>query len=873
MKLKIDQQIFKMFPELKLGVIVIKSFDNSRRNSAVESLLRGVCAQRVHEFEEKELSGERVVQTWSAAFAKFGVNPKKFPPSIVALLKRVKSKKELPHINALVDLYNYFSLKHLLPIGGEDLDWLCGDLNLTFTKGKEAFRPIGEIDVEEAQANEIAYMDEGGITCRYFNYRECERTKFTEKTVNAALIIEDLSNMHMDKFGKVLEEIQAAVKKYLGGRSETYVLNEEYPSLEFGIQGRKTADDSKVPKQEKAHFLAVKNVKKPSSKKRKKAQKIQTLPFDFDSGKPNESPAVLKTFDDSLLINKIKSLLEVALARSFPQAPVSVSVEYPSSKDHGDYASNIALHLAKTLSLPPKDVAEKIVESLDKEDLIEKVEIAGPGFINFFVTQSTLDDEIEKILKEKEKYGSSLIGKEKTIVLDYSSPNIAKPLGAHHLLTTIIGQSLYNLYKFLGFNTQAVNHIGDWGTQFGKLICAYKKWGNKEEIEKDPIKGLLGLYVKFHAEAEKTPELEDEARHEFKIFEEGDKENRKLWQWFVEESLKDIEKTYDFLGGIHFDHVQGESFYEDKLEDILEEGKKRGVFVRGEEDAFVVKYDEEEIAPFVVQKKDGATLYSTRDFAALKYRINTWHPVKIIYVVDIAQTMHFKQLFKAAERFSWYHGEGVHVWFGRMHMKDGKASTRTGNVVLLDDLLAEAINRSKAIIEAKNPDLQNKEHAAHVIGVGAVKYNILSQNRTTDITFDWDKMLSLEANSSPYLQYAYTRAKSILRKAKNEEKNEEKDSNSFPDPSDAEEKSRKLTRIFLKFPEIIAVSAEEYRPNILTNYLYELAGEFNSFYNSVPVLRAENSETKEKRLKIIEAFSRIIKNGLRLLGIEVVEEM
>jgi arginyl-tRNA synthetase len=569
---------------------------------------------------------------------------------------------------------------------------------------------------------------------------------------------------------------------------------------------------------------------------------------------------------DDLLKAKLGKIVERAVMVSFPKIlnPV-VKIEYPSSRENGDYACNIAMQLSKELKKNPREIAEQIIKNIDKTDF--EVEIAGPGFINFYIKEGILKDELRKILKEKDGYGKREISKEKTIVLDYSSPNIAKPLGVHHLLTTVIGQALYNIFTEIGFNCQGINHIGDWGTQFGKLIYAYRKWGDKKTVEKAPIDELLKLYVKFHDEAEKDPKIEDEGRAEFLKFEEGDKENRKLWKWFVEESLKEIEKTYEKLGGIHFDHVQGESFYEDKMEEIIKDGKERKVFVKGEEGAYVVRYDDPNIAPFVVQKKDGATLYSTRDFATLKYRIGEWHPLRILYVVDLAQSLHFKQLFTASKRFPWYHGEGVHVNFGRMHMKSGKMSTRKGNVVLLDEVIDEAVKRSLAIVNEKSPDLGEKEKVAHVIGVGAIKYSILSQNRTTDITFDWDKMLSLDGNSAPYLQYTYARARSILRKREEEIEGDRKDGDGVPG------KIQAVLRLFPKYRESLNFAAQEYKPNILCAYLYDLAQDFNSFYNVVPVLKAENKNDRNFRLKVVEATSQILKNGLKVLGIEVVEEM
>ncbi len=861
MKFQIDRKIFEQNPDLKIGAILIKGMDNSKRVSSVESLLRGVCAQREKEFKDKDVFEHPMVKAWCQAYGRFGVNPQKYPPSIAALLKRVKSGKQLTHINVLVDLYNYFSMKYLLPIGGEDIDWLCGDLNLTFTKGNEPFRPIGSIEVDMAKEGEGAYMDDAGITCRYWNYRECERTKFTNKTVNAVLFVEDLSKIHIDEFGSMLNEMQQTISKYIGGQIETYILNDESNTLELGVQGRKNMDDSKVPQQEKAHFIKEQQVKK------------KALPSSTSLSLKEKLSKQITTFEDNELFKfKVKALLNKALAKAFPDSQShEVKVEYPAMADHGDYASNIALQLSKELNKNPREIAEKILAKIPANKLIEKSEIAGPGFINLFISRSAIELEIDKILLEKEKYGSLSVGKQKPVILEYSSPNIAKPLGAHHLLTTVIGQSIYNIFQRVGFKTISINHIGDWGTQFGKLIYAYKKWGTKEAVEKNPINEMLALYVKFHDEAEKDPTLEDGARKEFSDFEKGNKENKELWQWFVDESMKEINATYNLLGGIHFDYTQGESFYEDKLQDILDEGKEKGVFVEGEQGAYVVHFEDPNIPTVPVQKKDGSTLYITRDFATLKYRIKTFKPVKILYVVDVAQSLHFKQIFETAKMLGFYNGEGEHVVFGRMQMKDGNMSTRKGNIILLNEVIEKAIELADKVISEKNPELKNRKEVSRAVGIGSVKYNILSQNRITDIVFDWDKMLSFDGNSAPYLQYSYARAKSILRKA--DEKKDANLSETDEEGAQIEEKTNALIRHLPKFSESLLMSAAEYKPNILANYLYELAQKFNGFYNGVPVLKVRDEELRVKRLKIVEAVAQVLKNGLGLLGVEVVEEM
>ena len=851
MHFNIDKEIFQQYPDLKIGATLIRGINNAKRVSGIESLLRGICAQREKQYKDKDLHMESFIADWDKAYGRFGINPRKNMPSIAALLKRVASGKEIPHINALVDLYNYYSLKSFLPIGGEDIDWLCGDLNLKYTKGGEPFRPIGSIDVQTAIEGEIAYMDNGGITCRYWNHRECERTKFTNRTVNALLLVEDLSKMHMDEFGKLLNEMKSGIEKYIGGEVTTSILTEENPSIDLGVEGRMNADDAKVPQQEKAHFRQMELKKKARKSKPSKATR----------GKSSSKTIA----DESFLEVQVEKLLESAVKKAFGKVDKEVKIEYPSDESHGDYASNIALQITKDLGKPPQEIAQTIIDNLGENELVEKVEIAGPGFINFHLSEKTLNSELEKVLKEKDKYGS---GKEngKNIIVEYSQPNIAKPLGVHHLLSTIIGQSLYNIYKFLGYNCIGLNYIGDWGTQFGKLTYAYKEWGDKKTIEKNPIDELLKLYVKFHEEAEKNPELEQKGRDEFKKLEEGDKENTKLWKWICKVSLEEVQKTYDNLGGIHFDLIQGESFFNDKMGAILEEGKKDKVFEKGEEGALIIKFENEKYPPYLVQKSDGASLYATRDLAQMKYREETWHPEKILLVIDVAQSLYLQQLFETTEMMGLTKAEPVHVVFGRMQFKDKKMSTRKGNIVLLDEVLKEAVEKAKKIVEEKNRDLKNKDEVAHKVGIGAVKYTILSQNRTTNITFDWEKMLSLEGNSAPYLQYTYARAKSILRKTGKIETQEEETTEKIT------EKTATLLRHLVKFKEYIVYTAQEYKPNILANYLHELAQKFNSFYNNVPVLRAPEKE-REARLKIVEATSQVLKNGLTLLGVELTEEM
>jgi arginyl-tRNA synthetase len=560
---------------------------------------------------------------------------------------------------------------------------------------------------------------------------------------------------------------------------------------------------------------------------------------------------------------ELQNLVSQVVEKLFVEKEVELSA--PSDLSHGDLTTNISLQVAAEYKKNPREVAEEIINELELPDFVAKVEVAGPGFINFTFSDSYLID----LLTKKESILEVKTQSEK-IIVEYSSPNIAKPLGIHHLLSTAIGQSLSNILEEVGNEIQRTNYIGDWGTQFGKLMYAYKEWGDEETVKSDPIPELLQLYVEFHNKAEEDDTLEDKGRAEFRKLEEGDEENRKLWEWIVEISKQEIKKIYELLGGIHFDNYNGESYLEDRLEKILEEGKSEGVMVEGEKGAYIIDLEVEGMIPYLVQKADGATLYATRDIASIQQRIEDENPDEIIWVVDIAQQLHFQQLFASVRKLSWFNPETelTHIRFGRMSFKDGKMSTRKGNIIQLEDVLEEAIERSKTIIEEKNPELENKDEVAHMIGTGAVKYSILAQAPETDIVFDWAKILSFEGNSAPYLQYSHARAKSILRKADFSEIPELDTTHNLL-PKEAE-----VIRKLALFVEAINYAAELRKPNIIATYLYELAQTYSSFYAKCSVLNAEDETSKQIRLAIVHTFAEVMNKGLNLLaGIEAPEEM
>jgi len=530
------------------------------------------------------------------------------------------------------------------------------------------------------------------------------------------------------------------------------------------------------------------------------------------------------------------------------------SVDAPPNPNLGDYSTNVAMKSGKD----PAVIAEEL--RIKNKEL--RIEVAG-RFINFFLSKDYLIQELKNILKQKGKYGCASKGKGKVVIVDYSSVNIAKPFGIGHLRSTIIGQAIYNLYGCLGYRAVGDNHLGDWGTQFGKLIYAIKTWGNEIDISSYSVKSLVALYIKFHEEAEKNPELENEARKWFERLEKGDKEAKKIWKECVRISMAEFDRIYQMLG-VNIDLALGESFYESMLKDVVEEALKKGV-AKESQGAIIIEFPDNSLPPMMIQKSDGTTLYSTRDLATIKYRLDKFKPDKIIYEVGSEQTLHFCQLFRAVELLGWAGKENfVHVAHGLMRLKSGKMSTRKGDVIYLEDVLNEAVEKAKKIIEEKNPELGGKEEIAKIVGIGGVKYNDLSSHPSTDIIFDWDKVLNLEGNSGPYLQYAYIRAENILRKSETKINSRNLEFK--------EQKELDLLRKLEKYSYIIEKSAENYSPNFICNYLFELSKEFNSFYESVPVLKAEGN-ARSSRLALVRATAQILKNGLALLGINVPEHM
>ena len=539
-------------------------------------------------------------------------------------------------------------------------------------------------------------------------------------------------------------------------------------------------------------------------------------------------------------------------------------IEIPPNSDMGDYAFP-CFKLAKVFRKAPNMIASDLAENIAAEGTISKVEPAG-GYVNFFVNKSQLAKTvINDVLTKGKKYGHSDLGKDKTVVIDFSSPNIAKPFHIGHIRTTVIGNALYKIYDSQGYETVRVNHLGDYGTQFGKLIVAFKLWGSKEAVEANPIPELLKLYIQFHDEAEKHPEMEDEARAWFTKLENGDKEAKELWQWFRDESLKEFARVYDLLD-IEFDSYNGESFYSDKMDRVIDIIKDKGLLEESQ-GTNIVDLEAYNMPPALITKNDGSTLYMTRDLAAALYRKENYNFEKCIYVVGSQQSLHFQQLFKVLELvgFEWAK-DMIHVPFGMVALEEGTMSTRKGRVVFLEDVLRQAIEKTKETMLEKNPNAQNVEEIAKQVGVGAVVFQELSNSRIKDYTFSWERTLSFEGETGPYVQYTHARCCSVLRKA-NEEVSTDIDYNLISDADSAE-----VLKLIASFNKQILVALRKNEPHIVTRFVLDLAQAFNKFYHENPIL-VEDAELRKARIALVAATRQTIENALALLGMGAPERM
>lgn len=540
---------------------------------------------------------------------------------------------------------------------------------------------------------------------------------------------------------------------------------------------------------------------------------------------------------------------------------VSDMLEIPPDTDKGDYALP-CFKLSKLLRKSPIMIAESLASNFTADSVIESA-TAINGYLNFKINRTSFAKQLlESILEQKSLFGTSNEGNGKTICIDYSSLNIAKPFHIGHLSTTVIGSALCKIYRFLGYKVVGINHLGDYGTQFGKLIVAFKKWSSFEQVEKDRLSELTRIYVKFHKEAKEDPSLDDLARSYFKKIEDGDQESNELFNLFKKITLEEVEKIYKLLK-VEFDSYAGESFYIDKMEPIVKELKEKNILVESE-GASVVDLEEYGMPPCLILKSDGSTLYATRDLAAAKYRKDTYDFYKCLYVVAYQQNLHFKQIFKVLELMGkdWAK-DMVHVAYGMVSLESGAMSTREGNVVLLEDVINKTIAKAKEVIEEKNPNLKDKEETARAVGTGAVIFGALSNNKIKDIVFSYDKVLSFEGETCPYVQYTVARCNSVINKCGAYGETEI--------PSINQDEYNLLSTLG-RFPFVVKSAGEKYEPSFVTRYAIDLATVYNKFYMNCKVA-VDDESVRNFRLKLTDATRTVLKTALSLLGIDTVEEM
>ena len=770
MKFKIDKTVFEKFPEMVEVVPIVYGFNAGIKREESAMFLDTVQNDFLKNIDKVTWEKDKRVTEYRKVFKDFGAI-EEAEPSHIALTKRLLEGSKLPDINTIVNTYNAFSVKYLTPFGGENLDQSCGNLVLTLAKGGERWVVIGSTKSKPAFEGELIWRDDLDVTCRSWNWRQCDRTKLTPESKNGYFVMDGFES-NKEELVKIAEEFIDYVTRNLGGKGEILILNKDHPEAEINFESKKLADFevNKIEKKvvEKKYYFLAKNI----------------------------------------------------------HDKVGVPITHPAD-NFGDFA------IRGDVDVTDLDIIEKM----------DKV----TGFSNLWLKQEVLAKEAEKILNGKQKDELKKIGKGKTMVIDYSAPNIAKPFGIGHLRSTNIGQALYNIYQTLGWTCIGENHLGDWGTQFGKMITAIKHWGMEETIE-----GLEKLYVKFHEEAETDKTLEDEARAWFAKLEQGNGEAKKIWQDCVDISMNEFNRVYEMLD-VKIDNAYGEAFYLPMLPEVISEMKAGGL-TKKSEGALMVEM--KSLPPAMLLKSDGATTYFTRDMATVKFRKEKWNPDLIIYEVGSEQNLHFKQVFAAARLMGW--GDSfIHIGHGLIRWKEGKFSTRKGDTIHLAEIIETAKEQAKKIAPT------NTEAEIEAVAIGAIKFNDLSADPKRDIIFDWDKVMSMEGNSGPYLQYTYARCRSVLAKAKT---NYELRITNY----EFNEEEKALLRYFYQYSEKIVEAADRFSPAVLAEYLLILARKYNEFYGKHRIIGEAH---EEQRLFLTKVTAKIIKDGLTILGIKILEKM
>lgn len=800
MKFSIDKKVFEQFPNLVVAIPIIYGFDNTKAKIESENILRETEVKLKEGFNIDSFMANIKVKSYVDCFTKFGSDPNVFLPAHVALSKRVLEGGNIPSINPMVNLYNSFSIANTTPFGGEDLEKVYGDFKLFVALGGEKWFPIGSKKSKPGVVGELVWGDDLDLSTRALNWRQCDRTKLLLDSKNGYFIMDGFKGINDDLIKKTAEIFIKTATNLFGGKGEVLWLDIDNPEANIDFVSKNIKDIVEIKKE----------------------------PTRQAQGKEKKYYFLAKKIQDHILEKN---------------SEFKLPIDHPAVEKFGDFAVRGNVDLSEL-------------------DIVEKVDNVA-GFSNLWIKENVLIEEAKNILNEGYKKELETIGGNKTVIVEYSSPNIAKPFGIGHLRSTNIGQALYNIYKALGWKTIGDNHLGDWGTQFGKMITAiircqmsdvrFQLTDKNKKINEFSIDDLEKLYVKFHAEAETDKTLIDEGREWFAKLENGDSEARKIWQECVDISLKEFNRVYELLG-VKIDNAYGEEFYLKMLPEIEQIFKDKKLSKKSE-GAEIVEVPG--LPPAMILKSDGATTYFTRDLATIKFRKDKWEPDLIIYEVGSEQTLHFKQVFAAAKLAGW-EANFVHIGHGLIRWKDGKFSTRKGDTIHLSDVIDKAIEMAKSMAP------ENDKEAIMKVAIGAVKFNDLASDPKKDVVFDWDRVMSMEGNSAPYLQYTYARCNSVINKSQVK----------FPISNfqflNAEESEKSLLRYFYIFEEKIIEAGERFSPAVLAEYLLNLARKYNEFYGKCRIV---GEPEESRRIFLTTVTAKIIQDGLTILGIETLEKM
>lgn len=848
MKFKIQPKIIKDYPTLIEAIVILKNIDNTIDGKKVLKLLRQEEAKKKKELEGVNLSEHKCIKPWREAFKAFGSKPNKYSSSIEALLKRVQKGQELPDINPLVNLYNYCSINHMLPFGGEDFSGVCGDMELAYCSGTEEFIPILSKENEPPDKGEISWCDDKGVTCRKWNWRQCDRTKVTEKTKEGYFIIDVLPPATREQVEKAAEDFIALAKKYLKVHGEVYWLDRKNPEVEIDIETKKLTAKDKILRQ-------VQDKKKFKT-------------FEKQTEKP-ESPFA-DLVDESLVKYQLRGIVYDAIKKCRYVKYIKedeVEIEHPQLEKFGDFATNVAMVLAKKMKKNPKEIAEKIKEQIETEscrDLIHQVSIVG-AFINFKLKKTWLIKQVANILEKEEGYGLASKRRDKRVIIEFGQPNTHKMPHIGHLFSYILGESIARLVTSQGFQVFRANYQGDVGPHVAKCIWALQKKKLKIPKSLGEKADLLQLMYQEGSKAYKEDEKAKEEINEInkKIYKK-DPSMKKLWEetrgWSV-----DFYKQFEKKLGLKYDRYYFESEAAEPGKKIVESNV--GEVFKKSQGAIIFEGSNYGLHDRVFVTKHGTPTYEAKDMALQEIKYKEWPFDKMIITTAHEQNEYFKVVIKALEMLDEKFKDKIfHFGFGMVSLKGGKMSSREGRIISGVELIDMGVQGVVEIIrDRKGLSETEKSNIAEVVGIGAIKYSFLKNNPLHDSAFDFEESISFEGNSGPYLQYTYARANAIFRDTKNYSLDTLDKLNNYEEIA--------ILRTLYKFPEIVIDATANLAPNLLCSYLFDLAQKFNLFYKKHKVLKAESKELREARLALTAAVAQVIKKGLYLLGIEVLEKM